>query len=96
MPEENSSLNNALPQSYYLRNGGNIDALHQCIRDARLASRNPDTPPAERHLHRIVVSAGLQFLNHIRSRQASHARWAERLVNDAILRLENIRLEAAL
>lgn len=96
MPERNSSLKNTLPQSYYLRHDDNIHTLWQCIRDARLAARNPDAPPAARHLHRIVASAALQFLHHTTSRQTIHARQAERLVNDAIRQLENIQLEAAL
>lgn len=97
MPEAtSSSVNKPLPQSYYRRNGGNIDTLRQCICDARLAGRNPDASPAERHLHRIVASAGVASLHHIGSRQSAPARRAERLVNDAIRQLENIRLEAAL
>lgn len=96
MPERSSSLDKQLPQSYYLRNDDRIDTLQRCIRDARRAARDPDAPPAERHLHRIVASAALQFLHHIRKRQAAHARRAERLVNDAIRQLENIQLEATL
>jgi hypothetical protein len=96
MPEAGSSLNSVLPQSYYHRNGDRIETLRQCIRDARLAGRDPDALPAERHLHRIVASAGLEFLRHIKSRRGTSARRAERLVNDAIRQLENIRLGPAL
>jgi hypothetical protein len=96
MLERSSSPNKPLPQSYYLRHEDNIDTLRQCIRDARQAGWNPDAQPAERHLHRIVASAALQFLHHIKSRQATRARRAKRLVNDAIRELENLRLEAAL
>jgi hypothetical protein len=85
-----------MPQSYYFRNADNVDTLRKCIRDARLASRNPTTPPVERHLHRIVVNAGLQLLHHSRNRQATRAKRAKRLVKDAIRQLENIQLEAAL
>jgi hypothetical protein len=85
-----------LPQSYYHRNGDNIDTLRQCIRDARLASLNPDAPPAERHLHRIVASGEQESLHHIVSHQAAQAQRVDRLVNNAIQELENIRLETAL
>ena len=95
MNESRFPLNRRLPQSADLCNGGNIDALRQCIRAARLAARNPDTLPTERHLHRIVASAGLESLHYRRSHRGAHARRAERLLNDAIRQLETIRLEAA-
>jgi hypothetical protein len=96
MSEKSSSLKKPLPRSYYLRTADNIDTLRQCIRDARLAARNPDASPAARHLHRIVASAALQFLRHIKNCQAVHARRADRLVNDAVRELETLQLEAAL
>ena len=95
MPEKNSSRKKTLPQSYYHCNSGNTDTLQQCIRDARLAARSPDAPPAERHLHRIVASAGLESLHHTRSSQGAPARRADRLVSEAVRQLENIRLEVA-
>lgn len=96
MPARSSSLNSTLPQSYYLRNDDNHDKPRRCIYDAKLAANNPDVQPAERHLHRIVAGAALQLLYHSRNRQEIHARGADRLVNDAIRQLENIRLEAVL
>ena len=95
MPKASSSINNTLPQSYYLCTDGNTDTLQQCVRDAQRASRSPDAPPTERHLHRIIASAGLESLHHIESRQAAPAQRAERLVNNAIRQLEGIQIEAA-
>ena len=95
MPERSSSPNKTLPQSCDLRNAYNIDALCQCIRDARRGGRHPDAPPTERYLHRIVGSAALHSLQHIKSHQAAPARQAERLANDAIRQLEKLRPETA-
>lgn len=96
MPNASASTNKALPQSYYLCYGSNTTTLRQCIRDAQRAARSPDAPPTERHLHRIIASAGLESLHHIKSCQAAPAQRAERLVNNAIRQLETIRVEAAL
>jgi len=96
MPETNALLNPPLPQSYYYGNSSNLAARRRCIRDAQRAARNPDASPAERHLHRIVASAGLECLHHITNRRHEPAQRAERLASDAIRQLETLRLEAAL
>ncbi|MFZ0255177.1 MAG: hypothetical protein WAN46_05960 [Gammaproteobacteria bacterium] len=46
-------------------------------------------------MHRIIASAGLESLHHIKSRQTAPAQRAERLVNNAIRQLEGIQIEAA-
>lgn len=96
MPETRYPLNKPpLPQSYHRRNTDNPDTLRECIRDARQAGCNPASPPVERHLHRIVASAEQESLHHLMSHEGAHAERVERLVNDAIQELENIRLQAA-
>lgn len=94
MHKSSSSPNRLLPQSYFTSQGNNTDALQQCILDARRAAHSPDASPMERHLHRIVVSAGLESLHNIRSRRYGAAQRAERLVNDAIQQLQSLRLQA--
>jgi hypothetical protein len=93
MSKPNTSRHHSPPPPHELRLGGNLESLRQCIREARLAARNPEARPAERHLHRIVASAGLQTLYHLKRRKGARATRAVRLVNDAMRQLENIRLE---
>lgn len=93
MLERSFSLKNTLPLRYRRRNANNIDTLQQWIRDARRAGRDPDALPVARHLHRIVVNAGLQFLHHSRNRQTAHARRAKQLLFDAMRRLQQIQPE---
>lgn len=93
MLERSFSLKNTLSLSYALHDAHNLDTLQQCIRDARRAGRDPDALPVERHLHRIVVNAGLQFLHHSRNRQTAHARRARQLLFDAMQRLQQSQPE---
>ena len=95
MPETSCLSKAPLPQSYYHHNAENIDTIRQCIRDARLAGCNPQAPPVERHLHRIIARAERETLLYIMSHQPAQTDCVKRLVNDAIRQLENIRLEAA-
>lgn len=96
MSKTNSSLKRSLPQNADLCNGGNIKALRQCIRQARAGAKNPDTLPTERHLHRIVASAGLESLQYRKSHPGACAQRAEQLLSDAIRQLASIRLQGAL
>ena len=95
MSKTNSSRKRSLPQNADLCNGGN-KALRQCIRQARTGAKNPDTLPTERHLHRIVASAGLESLQYRKSHPGACAQGAEQLLSDAIRQLANIRLQGAL
>lgn len=95
MPKASSALNQALPPSYDHWEGGNADRLQLCIRDAQRAACRSDAPAVERHLHRIVASAGLESLQHLKSHQHGPAQRAERLVNDALQQLARMRIAAA-
>lgn len=85
-----------LPKSYYGRTAKNPDTLRECLRDARRAGCNPAAPPTERHLHRIVARAERESLHHMMSDQPVQAERVNRLVDEAIHQLEEIRLKADL